>query len=219
MRINNECKNPPWALRWQLKRALRWIHYGDLEALNWINLIDDLPPAKETSPTWYKKATKETHGVGGWYKPQDNTPPCITLNIRIIYRGVPRLYWLLPIPTLLIARTLAHEVAHHLIARRGYACPDDRRKARIKKDEEMAADRYAYTVNMTMRRRWYYRFAAWAIKHLSEWHYNHGMLAWKGAKYGEAAEHWFSASMLDPSNRQAWYGYARAKEQCEPKTR
>lgn len=86
MKIKNECKRPPSALLWQIKRSIRWIYPVDFEGIHCLTLIDELSPVKERSPAWYKEARKYDHIIGGWYKAESRTPATITLNIKDIYR-------------------------------------------------------------------------------------------------------------------------------------
>src|SRR5438309_11933519 len=114
MRLIDECKKPPAGVLWQVRRSIGWIFPADLQGISSLNLIDELPPARETSSAWYKKARKHDYFVRGWYKATSPTEISITLNIRDIYECIPLIYRLTPMATLIITQTLAHEVGHHI---------------------------------------------------------------------------------------------------------
>jgi hypothetical protein len=110
-----------------------------------------------------------------------------------------------------VARTLAHEVGHHLIAERGYVFAPGEKVEPAEYEEEMA-NRYSYSVIKRMRERWYYRLATWATKDLAGWHYVQGMLNWRDGKYEQAAQSWYKSFHLNPDREDAIYWYKRAGE-------
>jgi hypothetical protein len=154
-------------------------------------------------------------GILGWYSEGDmGHEASITVHVAQIYLGVPRSYWWTPVPTVLITRCIAHEVAHHLFATRGYIF---QRGEEYRKDvfEEAAANRYVFSVLQRMTKRWYYRMARWAIRDLGSTHFILGVRDWKMQKYELAAEHWSKARFLDPDNRDAAHWYQRASSMIE----
>src|SRR6266496_2272448 len=118
MRIESQCTKPPWGVVWHVRRSLAWINDADMEGLFFIRLVDELPKPSSTSPEAIKEAFDQGFNIYGlYYKRRNKTKPAyIILNIADIYRGVPRLYWFTPVPTLLITYSLAHEVGHHIVA-------------------------------------------------------------------------------------------------------
>jgi hypothetical protein len=164
-----------------------------------------------TSPEAIKIAFEQGLNIYGLY--YNRHPPYIVLNISDIYRGVPMVYWLTPVPTLLIAYSLAHEVAHHIVATRGRGCVIKAGESlKPNEQEEVFADKYAFSVLERMSKRWYYRLGKWAIRDLSDWHYISGISAWRSKDYVSAAEHWHNAWALHANNNEAAYWYKRAKE-------
>ena len=121
------------------------------------------------------------------------------------------MYWFTPVPTLLIAYSLAHEVGHHVVATRKYVTKAAG-SAKTGEQEENLANEYALSIIKRMSDRWYYRLGKWAISDLSEWHYISGMSSWKSKNYAKAAEHWLNAWALDANNNEAAYWHKRAKE-------
>jgi len=215
MEVINNCKNPPRWLMTHIRRSMKWIYPGDFDGLQCIKLIDELSDVTVQSQEWFKEARKFNRAIGGWYQPKHKTPASITLHIKDIYRGIPASYYWTPVPTIILTSTLAHEVGHHLIAKRGYLFSSSE-KFISRKDEEVAVEHYASYVIEKMREKWYHRIGHWAVKDLAEHHYILGILDWKDKKYEKAAEHWYNASLLNPEHEYAGYWYWRAKELCTP---
>jgi hypothetical protein len=141
----------------------------------------------------------------------------IELYVDDLYRGIPRVYWLTPVFTLHLARTVSHEIGHHLIAERGYIF-EPGEKLELPHHEEEIANRYAASVVSRMKARSYYRLAAWLGRDLADWHYLQGIFAWEAGRYSRAAERWYAAFLLDPDHLDASYWYWRAKSMAETHT-
>jgi len=191
---------------------LSWINQADLADIAFIKLMDKMPEPSNDSPEWHQRATAEEFSVNGLYLAQQgDTPAHILLFIRDMYRGIPRLYWWTPVPTLRVGRTLAHEVGHHLIAQRGYIFQPGEKVDQDEYEEEMA-NRYAFSVIKKMSQRWYYRLGQRLAKDLASTYYALGILDWNEKKYKEAAESWYRAWNLDPDHQEAVDLYWRAKK-------
>ena len=218
MEIINECVKPPYGLMRQVRRSIRWIYPGDLVDLKHVLLIDELPEVTTQSAKWYSEAHRASTAIYGWYKPKDRTPAAITLHVSELYRGIPSLYYWTTVPTLIITSSLAHEVGHHLIAKRGYLF-SSAEKLTTRQDEETAVNHYAFSVVKRMRERWYYRAGHWAVRDLADTHYMLGILDWREKKYKEAAEHWHNASMLDPEGARTRVIGTGERKNCATRTR
>ena len=141
-----------------------------------------------------------------------NHPAHVILYVRELYRSIPRLYWWTTVPTLLISYTLAHEVGHHLIAKRGYVFqPGETYECDA--NEEEFCDRYAFRVTQKMLERWYYRLGRSGLKDLAAWYYIFGCLDWEQGRYNKAAERFYTCFVLDQSREDALNWYRRAKEE------
>lgn len=211
LQIINQCSKPPSGAVWHLERSLRWIEPSHLEGLHVIRLVNNLSEPFNELDERYKGALAEAEQICGWYTPQnERTESSITLNLTDIYQSVPRVYWWMPVPTLLIASTLAHEIAHHLVATRGYVF---KRGENLKhfEYEEVLANRYATSVMKRMEERWYYRLGRWMINDLADHHDVLATFAWKEKKYEKSAKHWYRAWCLNPDLDEAAYWYWRAK--------
>lgn len=215
MRLIDECEKPPAGMLWQVRRSIGWIFPADLQGISSLKLIDQLPRARETSESWYRKARKHDYFVRGWYN-ANPTEASITLNIRDLYECIPPIYRWTPVATLIITQTLAHEVGHHISHKKGYAVAlTGRLEKKPDRDEEARADSYALAVMAKMRRRWYYRLAARAVNDLTQWYDVQAVLDWQAGKYKEAAARWYKAAVLDPNDMRLASCYWQAKEKWD----
>lgn len=215
MQVISRCSDSPLGLEWQVRRSLRLLDQSHLAGLEFIILEDGISELTDTenAAEWVKRAHTEgtlAH-VGGWYAaPEADTPAYVVLYVRAMYRAVPSFLWWSTVPTLCILRRLAHEVAHHLIAIRGYVF----REGEETTDEESLANHYAACVEQRVTMRWQYKLGQRCLKEIAIWHYTFGILDWREKKYRSAAEHFYDAWNLNPENKEAGYWYWRAKEMC-----
>jgi len=149
IKVLNKCDNLPLGVVWKVRRCLRWIDPNHLAGLSDIQLIDRLPDIRDTSAEWYKEVRKTRRGIYAWYLHETETyGASIVLHMPELCYGIPRFLWWTALPTLLITKVLAHEIAHHLKFTRGYIISRDEN---LKRDwqEEAAADRYAFDILRT----------------------------------------------------------------------
>jgi hypothetical protein len=208
IQIKNDCTDAPLGLEWHVRRSLGWYDPTNLDGLGFIWLLDEMPELTSKAPELLKTAKEQGLGVYGLYCPrQDNTSAHIMLFIRDIYRGIPSFYWWSAIPTLRINRTLAHEVGHHLDAKRGYILQPKEECT----NKETLANQYAEHIRKKMMNKWYYRLGQWELNNIAMVHYTSGMRSWSEKRYKDAAEHWYTAWDLNPELKEAAYWYWRAK--------
>jgi tetratricopeptide (TPR) repeat protein len=211
MQVVNRCANSPPGLEWQVRRSLRWISQADLEGLALIRLEDEMPEVFGGAAEWAGRvrAAGEAAHVAGWYSPpKADVPAYIMLYVRQVYAAVPSWLWWSTVPTLRILRTLAHEVAHHLVATRKYVF----RPGENLEDEESLARCYAAHALERATARWSYKLGRWSLKEIAGWYYAFGNLYWREKKYSTAAAYFFKAWDLDPEHNEAAYWYWRAKD-------
>jgi hypothetical protein len=200
----------PFCLILHLRLSLKWIDPRDLTDLAYIDLESeiDLPPDQQ--PEWYREATSPHALLTGAYCPEldQHRLPRIKLYFKNLCFGIPRIYWMSPVVTLQIARTLAHEVGHHVKARGGFVFDNDESG----EEEELLVDQYASKVIAKMQSRAWYRFGTWLARDLACTHYLQGLVAWNSQQYAEAASSWKKSFNIDPSREDASYWYWRAIE-------
>jgi Zn-dependent peptidase ImmA (M78 family) len=201
-----------------MRRSLRWIEEAHLEGLAYIRLEDSLPELDNRADKWAKRAVAEGRRVYGWYASRERSEqPHIVLYVHEIYRGLPKILWWSNLPTLRIVRSLAHEVAHHLAATQGQVLSSD--QSQKDQEEESAADKYAANVLDRMKQSWLNRLGGRGLKEIAQWHYVFGIADLRAKKYGEAADSFYKAWDLDPSNKEAGDLYWRAREMSDAKPR
>lgn len=213
--INNYVKSPR-GMEWQVRRSLRWFDPSLLQELGSIQIESEMPEAPqgrdETKWARHVRSVDQTVFVNGWYAlAQQGDPASIMLYGGPIYRPIPSLLWWTTVPTLRILRTLAHEVAHHLVATRGYVFD----KGEDVADEEALANRFSATVVASTATKRSYRLGQWCIKDLAEWYYTYAMTDWKKQDFRAAARRFYNAWDLCPDNAEAGYWYWEAKERSE----
>ncbi len=212
MIIKNGSDKVPLGAVSHVRRSLGWISPIDIVGLGFIELRDRIEDADEGSPKWHREASEQDLSINGvYFRSQADSCARINLFVRDLYRGVPKIYWLTPVLTLIVAQTLAHEIGHHLIAERGYIF-EPREKIHPSEYEEEMAHRYAQHIVKKMKTRWYYRLADYIIKDLASSHYIKGMFAWEHSDYARAAACWYRSFHLDPNRSDSIYWYKRAKK-------
>ena len=109
-------------------------------------------------------------------------------------QGIPKVFWWSTVPTILFARTIAHEMAHHIYLCRNELCYVTNSSDVI----EGVANNYARDVLNQMRKERKYRLGFWWVKEIAFWHYSLGILDFRENKYASSADHFFYAWKLDP---------------------
>jgi hypothetical protein len=211
MDVHCDCKHAPWGIRTYVECALRWIPAEHLSGIARILLTDTLPPIERDTPDG-RHARDHGYETRGWYCPAESgVSAYIALHVPDIFRTIPKVYRVTPVPTIKIAHTVAHEVAHHLARTRGFVSRDSEKRGRGER-EEAKANEYADAVLENMCKRWYYRFGYGLIKDLANYHYAAASLFWKKGDYRKAAGHWYDAWCLNSTLADAFYWHNRAKE-------
>lgn len=205
---------------WHMRQALKWMNPLDLTGIAFIRLRPDVKTdSKTTQPDYLRSPVC----VGEYFKPNLKVktagPPHINIYTRPLYYGIPWLFKYSPVATLRMAFVLAHEVGHHLIARRGYVYePTERYKADGIHDErqEGTANRYAVDLVRSMSQRWHYKVGHWLSNKISRWYYRLGAAEWEKGAYERAAYNWFCSHCANPENHDAAVGYRQALARINP---
>ncbi len=217
MKINVKLVTFARVTEWHLRRILRWVHPKDLEGLESIVVIDDCPDDPE-----YVKTQPYLRGFlynGHYEKKKRHSPARVVLYSNDIYWGIPKLFWVSPTARLKIARTLFHEIGHHVIATRGYINePHEKYKpwdgSRSPYEEEMA-DSYASNAMTRMLRAWPYKFGRLVARGLSTLYFKAGIQDYWDGNYQSAAALQFRAHSLNRQNEEAGQCYRHAMEQLK----
>lgn len=217
MRIEVETTYCPHLTKWHVRRALKWIGQGDLAGLELIRAIDECPDDPE-----YIKLPLYLVGFlyNGHYSLKTKDRPAeIVLYANDIYFGIPKLLMASPMATLRVARTLAHEVGHHVIATRGYIYkPWEKYKpwdgVRDPYSEKMA-DQYASDVIQRMLGHWPYKFGKLLARMLSSFLYQAGIQEYWDGNYQSSASLQARAESLNPENEEAGQCYRHAMEKLK----
>jgi hypothetical protein len=216
LKLINNCFKSPWGIEWQVRRSLRWFEPSLLEELGSVQIESEMPEAPQggNETEWARDVRALGHSsyVNGWYAPAgEGAQASIMLYGHPIYRSIPRMLWWTTVPTLRILSTLAHEVAHHLVATRGYVFE----KGEDVADEEALATRFSKKMVEATAMRWSYRLGRWCIKDLSNWYYIFAMTDWEKKDFSAAARRFYKAWDLSPDNDEAAYWYWEARERSE----
>ena len=160
MRIEVETNSFHRVTKWHIRRVLKSFSQHDLEGLQSIKVIDECPDDPD-----YVKLPRYLMGFlynGHYSRKTKDRPAQVVLYAGDIYYAIPKLMMASPMTTLRLARTLAHEVGHHVIATRGYIYnPWEKYKPweGIRDPyEEAMANAYASDLIERMLRHWPYKF-------------------------------------------------------------
>jgi hypothetical protein len=213
MRIEVAAEYYPRLMKWHVRQALKWIDPVDSAGIEFIRLMDESPDDSEfgKQPAYFRGLR-----TGGMYMLEyKDTPPHIILYTRSLYLGIPSIFKLTPVATLMVAFTLAHEIAHHVITKRGYIYePTEKHKynrfKKYDKYEEGMCNNYALEVIKKMSATWYYKIGDWLRRHISKHYSIRAEVVWEKQEYKRAAHYWFCAYLLDSENARAAHGYSQA---------
>ncbi|MGH9760732.1 MAG: hypothetical protein ACREDR_41660 [Blastocatellia bacterium] len=219
--IRNLCVKSPPLLLHHIRQALKLFKDGELDGLGAIVLLDVIP---DSDKIWLTKGEIDGVWTRGWYSPRrQNQLPRITLNIAEIRRGLPWALWLTPSPTVLIARVLAHEVGHHLIANGDRAVAELGITGKGKEthfNEEKAATLYSMRVEAEMVKQRRYDLFRRCLESLAMYKYAWGGSHYQDGRYEQAASHFYLAWRLDPYNRtDAWRNYQISRDKSKAEAR
>jgi len=186
-------------------RVLEWVDQPSLAGLKRIELVDQLPSGEMRVSPRYRAQIASGMGLRGWYADPTMTsePAYIVLYIPHILSALPRWLWWTSAATILIARTLAHEVAHHIVRSSGV-------KMSSEAEEESAANNYALDMRTRIRRLIKYRLGEWLIREVADDHWLWGLTCWKDGEHERAVRHFLQALRLVPDHQDAnhWYWWA-----------
>ncbi len=214
MRIEVEATYFPRLTECHVRRVLKRLSQEELEGLEAIRVINECPYDPEsTSVSPYLRGFLHN---GHYLRKTKNRPAEVVLFASDVYCGIPTLLMATPMATLKLARSLAHEVGHHVIATRGYIYkPWEKYKPwdgiRDPYEEKMA-DAYSADVIERMLRHWPYKLGKLMARMLSSFLYKAGIQDYWDGNYQSSASLQFHAETINPENEDAGQCYRHAME-------
>jgi len=203
-----------------VRRALKWINQEDLKGLHAIRVMDE-----RTDDPEYAKRPRYLSGFvykGHYESKTKDRDARIGLFTNDIYFGIPHPLISSPAATLRLARTLAHEVGHHVVETKGYIYrPWENYKpwtGVIDPYEEKMVEAYADDVIERMLRHRPYKFGDFLIRRFANLLYTTGLQKYRDGDYLRAARLGFCAYNLDPTNLHANQCYRHAMEKLKTQT-
>ena len=216
MRIELEIQYLKRTTEKHIRRALKYIDAADLEGLGAIRVVDRSPA--DTDENDYPPYLRGYLLNGHYQHKRKNQPAEILLYAKDVYFGVPQRLIRSRVATLKLARTLAHEVGHHLVASRGYIYkPWEKYKPWTgKRDphEEKMANRYSADVMAGMLKRWPNKLANYLIRMTAYSLYQDSLADYWDGNYKSSAELGFRAFTLG-KNQEAAQCYRHAMEKLK----
>jgi hypothetical protein len=205
--VINFSASTPRCLEKHVAKVLRCVRPSDLEGLGQIWLDDRLPPSVLEEPR-YREALSLGEPFYGWYR--SATPgesAGIFLHTSDVLQGLPRFFWPTPAGTVLIGRTLAHEIGHHVITTSGARFSDETA-------EELEANKYAMEILLRMERRQRYSLAVRFLMTLGERQLTLGKRQWENGNHRKALYHFSRANSLWTKRGDDRDWYVRARQEC-----
>jgi hypothetical protein len=222
MEIRNECSALPKGVLRHVRRSLSFIYPPDLVGIGFVRLIDKVPIDVKLYIKEGKIKDKTSASIAFYKAAHKKSPAYVALIVPKILRGVPGWLMWTPAATLLFAHSIAHEVGHHLVSKRGYALhPSETPRETHSEYEEEMVNRYAFEVTRKMNARWRYRVGRWIINEIASWRNAQGRLAWDEKKYELAKDYFLQAFHLNPDDAtsEECFFIAQAKVNKESQTR
>ncbi len=190
VRIEVEPPCFPRITKRHVERVLSWLPKRDLKGLEVVRVIKDCPD-EELNADKVPAYMRGFRYNGIYVARIKNRPAQILQYANDIYFGVPKNFLGSRMATLKLARTLAHEVGHHVIATRGYIYD---RSEKYKSwngvrnpVEEDIVNRYASDVIERMKKYWSYKVAELLTQMVSNRLYKAGLQDYWDENYKAAA--------------------------------
>jgi predicted Zn-dependent protease with MMP-like domain len=218
VRVEVDSSCSPRITKRHVERVLSWLPKRDLHGLEVVRVIEDAPDDELDG------ANVPAYMRGFLYNGQyasrtKNRPAQILLYANDVYFGIPKIFLGSRMATLKVARTLAHEVAHHVIAARGYIYDSSEKYKSWKgvRDpaEEDMAHRYASDVVERMKSYWPYMVGNSLARMLSYSFYKAGLQDYWDENHKEAAARQAKPHSLNPQNEDAGQCFRHAIEKLK----
>jgi hypothetical protein len=207
--------SPPRGLTGHIRRALKSIEPQDLEGIDHVLLLEDVPEISRRADAELERVLQDDLLLFGAYKARTNDGPAhIILIVRSLYLPVPGVFAHTPAMTIRVAKTIAHEVGHHLIAEKKYA-PRKKPDSDVLETEEEFAERYERAVISRMERAGIYHLGGRLLRLAAAMNYYRGARAWNKKNFDQAAHYFDMAIQVDPTHDDANYWFWKAREKTK----
>ena len=207
--------SPPRGLTGHIRRALNVIESEHLEGIDHVLLLEDVPEISRRADPELERILQDDLLLFGAYKARTNDGPAhIILIVRSLYLPVPRVLTHTPAMTVWVAKTIAHEVGHHLIAEKKYALRKKADSDVLETGEEFA-QRYARAVISRIQRGGIYHLGAKLLRFAAAINYYCGAREWHKKNFDQAAHYFDMAIQVDPTDDDANYWFWKAREKAK----
>jgi hypothetical protein len=206
--------------KWHVRRVLKWINAEDLKDLHAIKVIDERPDDPEYTgrPRYLSGLLYNGHYE---FKTKDRDAR-VVMYANDIYFGIPYTMMYTPAATLRLARTLAHEVGHHVVATKGYIYKPWEKYRRwngvADPYEEKMVEDYASDVLERMLGHWPYKFGKFFTRKFANLLYRASLQQYWDGDYVRSARLGFRAYHLDTTNLDASQCYRHSMEKLKSQT-
>jgi hypothetical protein len=219
VRIQVEGSWPSGLTKWHIQRVLAYLSEDHLKGLEMIRVIDDCPDDElENVPSYMRGFLYK----GEYLRSTKQDPAQIVLFANDIYFGIPKPLLVSPLATLKFARILAHEIGHHVIAKRGHIYQSSEKykpwQGIRDPETEKMVDRFAAEVVQRMRQHWPYKVGKLLSRLCSTVLYRTGLRAYWTEDYKHAASLLARAHSLNLENEDAGQAYRHAMEKLKTQT-
>jgi hypothetical protein len=207
--------SPPRGLTGHIRRALSVIEPQDLEGIDHVLLLEDVPEISRHDDPELDRALQDDLLLFGAYKSRTNAGPAhIILIVRSLYLPLPGILTHTPAMTIRIAKTIAHEVGHHLIAVKKFALRKKPDSDELETEEEFA-ERYERSVISRLQREGIYVIGARLLRVAAAMNYYRGARAWNQKNFAQAAHYFDLAIQVEPTHEEANYWFWKAREKAK----
>ena len=207
--------SPPRGLTGHIRRALSVIEPQDLEGIDHVLLLEDVPEVSRRADPELDRILQDDLLLFGAYKARTKDGPAhIILIVRSLYLPVPGVFTHTPAMTIRVAKTIAHEVGHHLIAEKKYALRKKPDSDELETEEEFA-ERYERSVISRMKRGGIYILGARLLRLAAAMNYYRGTREWKKKNFDQAAHYFDMTIQVEPTHDDANYWFWKAREKAK----
>jgi hypothetical protein len=191
----------------QVKSALQSVPPEDLIGVEKIYLMDYIPKITPGANVGLQNSLNEGLLLFAAYNARNEVEPAaVILFVHNLFKPIPRIFRSSPALTLWRAKSIGHEVGHHLLAEKRFI-------RRVRADgedlesEEEFADRYSRDIVNKMKLRTRYRMAAALLEVAAELNYLRGLRSFRRNDFDLAVKQFYLATQVEPNHVEASRGF------------